>query len=171
MSRSQYSVDLIKQAAECDANYIRLLKLVPALQQIREQALAKVTIKPGSVRQKLFKFCVSEWGVNAENIEVEIRIIEEFKYTTTVELILKPIFKQWMSKPSLLIRVYHDASTSEVISYQGHRNFLPRYSLPNAKMYHRDEKMQVNQLLGECLSQCLQTGRCADLPQEMLQAK
>jgi hypothetical protein len=32
MARKSYSIDLIKQMAECDANYIRLLKLVPQLQ-------------------------------------------------------------------------------------------------------------------------------------------
>ena len=38
MSKSNYSIDLIKQMAECDANYIRLLKLVPQLRAYRDRS-------------------------------------------------------------------------------------------------------------------------------------
>ena len=37
MPRSKYSIDLKKQMAVCDANYIRLLKLVPQLEMYRSQ--------------------------------------------------------------------------------------------------------------------------------------
>ena len=39
MSRNKYSIDLQKHMAVCDANYIRLLKLVPQLEVYRNQIL------------------------------------------------------------------------------------------------------------------------------------
>ena len=39
MPRSKYSIDLKKHMAVCDANYIRLLKLVPQLEVYRNQIL------------------------------------------------------------------------------------------------------------------------------------
>ena len=38
MSKANYSIDLIKQMAEYDANYIRLLKLVPQLHAYRDKS-------------------------------------------------------------------------------------------------------------------------------------
>ena len=40
MLKPRYSVDLIKQMAECDANYIRLLKLVTQLAVYRDMTLS-----------------------------------------------------------------------------------------------------------------------------------
>ncbi len=62
------------------------------------------------------------------------------------------------------VRIYHDASTAEVISRQGHRNVQARYPIFNPKMYHADEKKQVNLFLGEWLSLCLREGRSSKLP-------
>ena len=178
MRKSNYSINLIKQMAECDANYIRLLKLVPQLQAYRDKSFIDFALleadDPALVHASLFvdnhepeKFLeglVSEFWIadihdSNERVTVKIKILEAFKYTTTLEIVQKPEFKKWMTNPSMLVRVYHDASTAEVISYQGHRNLQPRYSQPNPKMYHADEKMQVNQFLGEWLTHCLKVGR------------
>ena len=42
MPKSDYSVDLIKQMAECDANYIRLLKLVPEMSAYLDRSFADI---------------------------------------------------------------------------------------------------------------------------------
>lgn len=178
MPKSNYSIDLIRQMAECDANYIRLLKLVPQLQAHRERSFAEYALLENSVHdqaaiqqilnsaepEKLLEglsveFCISDQDVEGEKVTVEIIIKEAFKYTTTLKITQKPVFKQWMTNPSMLVRVYHDASTAEVVSYQGHRNLKPRYTSPNPKMYHCDEKTQVNIFLGEWLSHSLKVGR------------
>ena len=39
MSRNKYSIDLQKHMAVCDANYIRLLKLLPQLEVYRSKIL------------------------------------------------------------------------------------------------------------------------------------
>ena len=79
-------------------------------------------------------------------------------------MIQKPTLTKWMKSPIMIVRVYHDASTAEVISSQGHKNFQPRYPLLNPKMYHTDEKKQVNLFLGEWLSLCLSEGRSLKFP-------
>ena len=178
MARSSYSIDLIKQMAECDANYIRLLRLLPQLQASRDKSFVDYAQTcaadnaefdfadraSNSVPEKLVEgmtreFCIAEREAGTDKVTVQIKILEAFKYTTTLEISQKPEFRSWMTNPSMLVRVYHDASTAEVISYQGHRNLQPRYPQPNRMMYHVDEKMQVNKFLGEWLTHCLNVGR------------
>jgi|TARA_B110000263_G_C15207028_1_gene463380 uncharacterized protein YqiB (DUF1249 family) len=188
MPKSRYSVDLIKQMAECDANYIRLLKLVPQLQSCRNPSRINESLLlgrgesssisdenesvlphgPMPVEGDLVEFCIANFGEEKGNVRVEIHIAEVFKYTTTLEISQKPELKKWMTNPSMLVRVYHDASTAEVISYQGHRNLQSRYPQLNSKMYHADEKMQVNKFLGEWLSHCLKVGRSIKVPDIIL---
>lgn len=185
MKTDDYSIDLIKQMAECDANYIRLLKLVPSLRAYRNKSLVKRSffddqLKTGKSAKhrkaqapaqehglalgKVAEFYISdERAGNPKNV-VEIRIIESFKYTTTLEIIQRPSVGKWVSNPTMQVRVYHDASTAEVTSYQSHKNFKPKYPQPNPKMYHRDEKTQLNRFLGEWLTHCLEAGRCLKVP-------
>ena len=181
MSKTNYSIDLIKQMAECDANYIRLLKLIPQLLAYRTKSfdeyakssdlelhadLTKNCDEPEKVLEGLTtEFCIADLDDSNEKVTVEINILEAFKYTTTLEIIQRPELKKWMTNPSMLVRVYHDASTAEVVSYQGHRNLKPRYSQPNPDMYHTDEKMQVNSFLGEWLTHCLKVGRSIQTPE------
>ena len=180
MSKASYSIDLIKQMAVCDANYIRLLKLVPQLaayldksfhNHIEEFAPPKsqtnISVdEPEKVLEGITReFCIADLDDVQEKVTVEIKILEAFKYTTTLEIVQKPQLKTWMTNPSMLVRVYHDANTAEVISYQGHRNLKPRYAQPNPRMYHADEKMQVNQFLGEWLTHCLKVGRSIEAPE------
>ncbi|MEX0964675.1 MAG: DUF1249 domain-containing protein [Pseudohongiellaceae bacterium] len=182
MVKSSYSVDLIKQMAECDANYIRLIKLVPHLQAYRDNSFAELAMlensgheraiieklkrsdEPEKLLEGLFvEFCIADETSFGGKVTVEIEIVEAFKYTTTLEIRQKPVLEKWMTNPSMLVRAYHDASTAEVISYQGHKNLQARYEQPNANMYHCDEKMQVNKFLGEWLSHSLKVGRSTEL--------
>lgn len=172
MARRSYNIDLIKQMAECDANYIRLLKLVPQLRvyldgSFEELAEYRAEMHPDpekSLEGTTTSYCLADLDDDQGKVTVEIKVVEAFKYTTTLEIVQLPEFQQWMTNPSMLVRVYHDANTAEVISYQGHRNLQPRYSRPNPKMYHPDEKMQVNRFLGEWLTHCLNVGRSAKVP-------
>ena len=191
MKKPGYSIDLIKQMAECDANYIRLLKLIPQLRVLRKLSLRKkallnngtkalnspaFTSSPSSAGlphhaqpaalpdQKLAEFVIADNEHSKENTVVEIKVVESFKYTTTLEITQRPELGGWIRNPTMQVRIYHDASTAEVTSYQHHRNFLPRYTQPNARMYQPDEKMQVNRFLGEWLTLCLHAGRCLKVP-------
>ena len=218
METREYSIDLIKQMAECDANYIRLLKLLPQLRACRNKTLVKkafykeqskiqakallkeqgkakanneknskasnkikgkLSAQKKKVAQtkepneksnyapllgRIAEFFISDAEQDGQRTVVEIRVLESFKYTTTLEIIQKPEIGKWVANPCMHVRVYHDASTAEVISYQSHRNFKPKYPQPNSKMYQVDEKMQVNKFLGEWLTHCLAAGRCELAP-------
>lgn len=182
MARQGYSIDLIRQMAECDANYIRLLKLVPELQAYRDRSFAELDLpvalqdrpesagdavrgEPEKVLEGLrTEFCIADIDGSSKKVTMEIRILEAFRYTSTLEIVQQPFLKQWITNPSMLVRVYHDANTAEVVSYQGHRNLKPRYPQPNPEMYQTDEKMQVNRFLGEWLRHCLDVGRSLKAP-------
>ncbi|MGI9251561.1 MAG: DUF1249 domain-containing protein [Pseudohongiellaceae bacterium] len=177
MNRKNYRFNLLRQMAECDANYIRLLKLVPQLNAylhnssldanlVREIANGCSDARLGSLErpEKTLEGLVSEFVIadyeDIGPVTVKIKILEAFKYTTTVQITQHPELKKWMTNPSMLVRLYHDANTAEVLSYQGHRNFKPHYPQPNPQMYQANEKLHVNTFLGEWLTHCLRVGRC-----------
>ena len=183
MSKGNYNIDLIKHMAVCDANYIRLLKLIPQLKFYRNQVMNSphdrvLNIDDGSKvagsnlidAQKSLQgikkeICVADVLDTGEAVTVELEVFETFKYTNTLKIIQKPELTELVKNPVMLVRVYHDASTAEVISSQGHSNFQSRYPEINPMMYHSDEKKQVNIFLGEWLSLCLDVGRSAVLPE------
>ena len=182
MPRSKYNIDLKKHMAVCDANYIRLLKLVPQLEVYRRQILKSSTSKctdfnatnkffelnKGDIQKPLKalkkEFCIADALVTGEAVTMELTVLETFKYTNTLKIIQKPELSEWVKTPVMLVRIYHDASTAEVISSQGHNNFQPRYPRVNPMMYHSDEKKQINVFLGEWLSLCLKAGRSTEIP-------
>ena len=117
MPRTNYSIDLIKQMAECDANYIRLLKLVPQLLASRTMSFDEyarsgdstlcgdLTVnhrEPDKGLEVLTtEFCIADLDDSNEKVTVEIKIVESFKYTTTLESVRRQELKKWMSDPSL----------------------------------------------------------------------
>ena len=181
MLRSKYSIDLKKHMAVCDANYIRLLKLLPQLEIYRDKILENSPRRDGyfdttdnstessdDIQKSLTglkrEFFISDVSATGETVTVELTVLETFKYTNTLQIIQKPALTELIKSPIMLVRIYHDASTAEVISSQGHKNFQARYPIFNPKMYHIDEKKQVNLFLGEWLSLCLSEGRSSKFP-------
>jgi len=126
---------------ECERNYQRLAQLAPGLAHGAVPAPAPAR----SLR-----------GVGGM---VSLRVLERGPYTTLVELSESgPV--AWLPGPRMRIRVSHDARVAEVVSYQGETRFGPRYPhpYPNRGMIRRDEKLQLNRLLGEWLRLCLARG-------------
>ena len=124
---------------ECERNYRRLHELDPALRDRRGPACARVD--------------------DASALWLEV--VEHGPYTTTLELRQTARSEsRWLSLPSMRIRAYHDAGLAEVVCYQGEGRFAPRYPhpYPNREMTRRDEKHQLNLLLGEWLKLCLVRG-------------
>lgn len=132
-----YSMDLASHMAVCDANYLRLVKLFPAL-------------RDGS--KDLFEVTVAGRGA-----EVVIEVLQRSPYTSLVRVRQLPD-APWGINPGFTVRLYHDARNAEVVEYQGARHFKAVYEYPNRVMRQRDEKAQVNRLLGEYLSYCLRNG-------------
>jgi len=147
MIRGRYKVDLVAHMAECDANYVRLHRLLP---ELFDRDLRSVTLPlPG--------------GADGDEDRVlAFRVIERCPYTSTVTVQFHPGQAAWpemVPAPQLSVRLYHDARTAEVIAYQGSDRFLGHYEYPNAEGRHPDEKVQLNRFLGEYLALCLAHGR------------
>jgi uncharacterized protein YqiB (DUF1249 family) len=141
--KERYKVDLPLQMAECEANYVRLIKLVThsAADEIR--------------------FMVTRTDQQWLHL---LKVIERSPYTTTLELsrVAVGTNSHWLSMPKLTLRMYHDAKLAEVLAWEGHKRLRPRYDYPNQSMYQCDEKYQLNRFLGEWLSLCLAQGQALD---------
>ncbi len=135
--KKKYVPDLKAQMATCEANYVRLGKLMPDLDKVSGR-----------------HFCVL-WRQHA--IQVSIRVEERFNYTTSLRIEQRGEGLSWLQMPDLIVRLYHDARMAEVICRK-RRPMQGRYSYPNAQMHHPDEKQQLNHYLGEWLAHCLAHG-------------
>ena len=144
-SRPRYKIDLASQQAECEANYHRLLKLLPKIYQA----------------DQLCDQWVFEIGVGPISGEVHIEVMERAPYTTTIKIVQQEASNVWAKAPVLTICLYHDVCMAEVVAWQNHRRLRARYEYPNPDMYHSDEKAQLNQFLREWLTLCQSHGRTA----------
>ncbi|WP_339486923.1 DUF1249 domain-containing protein [Pseudomonas sp. EL_65y_Pfl2_R95] len=137
--RDRYRVDLVELQTACEANYARLMRLLPAM---REEASARrVAVSQG---EKLL-------GVLA------LDVLENCPYTSTIR-VRQEHSLPWLPVPALEVRVYHDARMAEVVGAESARRFRGVYPYPNADMHQPDEKTQLNLFLGEWLSHCLACG-------------
>lgn len=149
LPKVKYRVNLPLQMAECEANYARLKKLLPDM--LGPNALAN--------GRDFAVSCVEQTWLHT------VCIVERSPYTTTLQLTQtsnqkSPSVKHssWLQMPRLTVRMYHDAELAEVLAWEGHRRLRPRYAYPNQAMYQCDEKLQINQFLGEWLTLCLSQG-------------
>lgn len=136
----KYRVNLPLQMAECEINYLRLLKLLPFFN--------------GDTHDFVIHTGNRQW-------QYKIAIVERSRHTTTMQLTQSveaaPEY-DWLQLPRLTVRMYHDAKLAEVLAWEGHKRLRPRYDYPNQAMYQCDEKLQINQFLGEWLQACIQHG-------------
>ena len=173
MRVKSYTIDLSEQMAVCDANYIRLLKLLGNTRSLSQRIVALPHL--------------GKCG-NKEQVSVSLEVLEDFKYTSTISVrqLLRnreiktndrnvndgfnknnkndetnethEVNSAYYNAPEMIIRVYHDAKTAEVTSYQNHRYFKAVYPVPNQFMYQTDEKEQLNLFLAEWLNLCINEG-------------
>ncbi len=139
-SRDRYSVDLKSHMAECDANYHRLMRLFPDLRERGDRVIAL----------PLAGFAT----------DVEFTVLEKGPYTTLLRIVVtaEERWAQLATDVKLTVRVYHDAHSAEVVSYQNQKRFHGVYEYPNRNMRQRDEKVQINRFLSEFLDICLAHG-------------
>lgn len=139
VNEARYVPDLTGLMAECEANYARLLKLLPE----RGTRQLKVTYPNGQV------------------VIVLLEVLEDFRYTTSVR-ISQCASSQWLHLPSMAVRLYHDAHMAEVVDATHMRQLSGIYPYPNEQMHQVDEKVQRNLYLGEWLCYCLQHGQVVE---------
>ncbi|CAM5340253.1 hypothetical protein SSTU70S_04063 [Stutzerimonas stutzeri] len=137
--RERYRVDLPELQATCEANYLRLLRLLPEMRQ--SGRTRRIAISQGD--QLL--------GV------LVLQVLENCPYTTTVQVSQEHCLS-WLPVPRMEVRVYHDARMAEVVRAENARRLRGIYHYPNAQMHQPDEKNQLNLFLGEWLSHCQACG-------------
>jgi len=135
----KYVPDLRSFITNCESNYLRLLRLLPEIDN-----LSKWSFGIESATEELSK--------------VTVQVVERSKYTVTLRLTQESELVDWMPLPTITVRLYHDAHVAEVLSFQKNRYVKQRYEYPNQKMYMPDEKAQLNRFLGEWLAHCKQVG-------------
>lgn len=142
----RHPIDLSARMAVCDGNYIRLLKLLPDLTP--------------SARRDFALPELGDAGLAAPH-RVVLEVVETFKYTSTVSIGLDaPVLTSaYYRPPVMLVRLYHDANTAEVISYQDEKNIRVLYQEDELPRYYPDEKEQVNLFLADWLALCLDVGQ------------
>lgn len=133
--RRRYVPDLQEMAALCEANYLRLLKLLPDNVQQREFMLGN------------------------HNRRVRLTVEEDHRYTTMLTVEQEGYSPAWLQPQSMQVRLYHDAGMAEVLGYQRQQRFAGRYEYPNPAMRVPDEKVQLNRFLAEWLDHCLKYGQ------------
>ena len=118
-----------------EANYSKLARLVPdTIYGIKN------TTPSGDVSS------------NELGIHLSLEILENHKYTIIAKLKINlNKTNAYLTSPAFVLRICHDVQVAEVIGYDNQFSFQPDYDYPNQEMMHRDEKHQVNRLLGELL--------------------
>lgn len=184
-TKSRYVVDLPKHLAICEYNYHRLLKLMPGLQQQRNEPGSAQQLEKDKGPLKQWQYLIS--GFNGElkdsSSALTISVTEIAKYTTMLHICVSAkalscsrvtqdkAMKINAAENSLLValstysfdvRLYHDALLAEVVSSKGCRQFKARHEYPNQEMHQSDEKSQLNQFLGELVTFCLAKGRVTE---------
>lgn len=138
-TRERYRVDLRELQAACEANYLRLMRLLPDMRS--DPDTRRIAMSQGD---RLLGVLV-------------LSVTESCPYTTTVRVSQEDCLP-WLPVPKMDVRVYHDARMAEVVTAENARRFRGIYSYPNAQMYQPDEKNQLNLFLGEWLGHCLACG-------------
>jgi len=137
--RERYRVDLVGLQAACEANYARLMQLLPTMRE--GMGSRRIGMTQGD--QML--------GV------LVLDVVLACPYTTTLR-VRQEHSLPWLPVPQLEVQVYHDAQMAEVISAEHARRLRSIYPYPNDAMHQPDEKAQLNLFLGEWLSHCLACG-------------
>ena len=118
----------------CDSNYRKLLRLIPGLLQIQQDAVAYAASKP----------------------ELHLQIIDKAPYTITVELSHR--FNRRLSdflEPAVKLRIYLDARLVEVLSDHARVNVHRAIDNPGRLIEVMDYKWTLNYFLDKWLDHCL----------------
>ncbi|SEK67817.1 hypothetical protein SAMN05216262_10296 [Colwellia chukchiensis] len=137
----KYRPHLPTLMALSEVNYMLLLRLLADKEQVGQRR----------------SFFISDF------LSYHLQVMEVTQYTSlvTIEQMANFTGYSWSAalRPSMQLRLYHDARMVEIISNQGVSNIKPRYDYPNQHMHLPDEKQQVHYFLKEWLQLCLQLGQ------------
>lgn len=145
INKDKYVVDLQRLQGLCTRNYALLLRLLPLQYELGQQWQIKMpnglyfelSVLEISAYTESYKLAQKAWAVSEESIQ-----------SADANRPLLP----GLINMEFEFRVYHDAQMLEVISYQKQTRIRANNPYPNEHLHHKDEKLQVNQLLKDWLS-------------------
>ena len=142
----QSKFDLAALISECDANYLRIRRLFPNLDSCDSWRL----VLP----------------LGDEEFNVQCDVESRDRYTCLLRITQPSFFPETdmcrFGAPNLLVRVYLDTSSAEVVEMQRQRSFRP-WTKPHTRTGQAAfEKLHVNRFLGEYLNFCMRHGVLAD---------
>lgn len=129
---NKYVPHLPTMLAICEANYSRLMQLLPDVDTERLE----------------YRFSANK------SLHYAIRIIDSARYTSTLEISQQQSNAPQFLQPRMQVRLYHDVRAAEVLNAQRMGSLKGSYPYPNAQMHQRNEKQQVNRFLAEWLTFC-----------------
>ncbi|GAB2685721.1 DUF1249 domain-containing protein [Aliiglaciecola sp. 3_MG-2023] len=129
----KYVPNLPSLLAVCEANYARLLRLLPDCDTVTLSYTFEIN----------------------DGLYYRVKIIDSSRYTSTLELAQLADGVPAFLRPVMQIRLYHDANVAEVLSAQHIGSLKPSYAYPNTNMHQPNEKEMTNRFLAEWLSFCL----------------
>lgn len=129
--------DVSQQAGYYEANFERLVWLVPAL---------------GSAHGTLLSH-------GTDGMSLRLVVLEHSKYTATIALTHHLRMQgAIIVDPFMKIRVYHDARVAEVLSYQSHSQLQIFHPDATLDVQNLREKCRINRFLSEWLDYCIAHG-------------
>ena len=155
----KYIPNLIADMAECDANYIRLRRLFPTMDQ---QDQLTFGIDAG-INSPIDSACHLTRPGRAD-VVIAIHVMQRHRYTTLLSInVSGDAYQPWIKWPCLEAQVYRDVKSAEITRFEQHRNLKFRYALQNTPMYQPDEKSQINKFFGELLNYSHTYGHSLDV--------
>ena len=138
--------DLAALISECDANYLRIRRLFPNLDSRRSWQL----VLP----------------IGDQEFNVECTVEASDKYTRLLRISQRSFFPdaglREFGAPNLLVRIYLDTNSAEVVEMQRQRDFRP-WTKPQPRSGQAAfEKLYINRFLGEYLNFCMRHGALAE---------
>lgn len=131
--KRRYVPHLPSILATCENNYVCMLKLLPDCDS--EDLTYEFSITP--------------------KLTYKITILDSTRYTSTLKVAQIDASTPKFLRPSMVVRLYHDARVAEVLETQRTSQLQPVYEYPNLGMHQRNEKFLVNVFLAEWLHFCL----------------
>ncbi|MGB1271168.1 MAG: DUF1249 domain-containing protein, partial [Endozoicomonas sp.] len=133
-----YRINLVRLQLLCEANYQRVIKLLPNL---HKEDHHRLLVHHGHSEQP-------------PEEEVQVDVIQRSPFTTLIRITMKTCWNHSFAIPETEVHLYHDVNMAEVVFRRHSQRLEPRYSYPNPKMHQPDEKEQHNRFLAEWLDYC-----------------
>ncbi len=148
----KYQLSLSSLMNLCDTNYMLMLKILANRECVGEQRCFFISdfLSYTVIVKEVTRY--TSLVTIAQDVNVFIKQTSDSKTAESSRL-------AQLFRPSMVIRLYHDARVAEVISSQDIRQVKPRYDYPNRDMHQPDEKQQINLFLNEWLHLCLKLGQ------------